>query len=343
MGNYLTFASGEAFTIGVNNATKNWNGKLYYSTDTASWTEWDGATAIESALHNGEQRIYMRGSGNYIISGDPNKRWTMVGNGIHCSGNIETLLDFETVEMGKHPPMGAYCFAAMFLLCPITSAPELPSTTLAQYCYQRLFYGCSNLTTAPELPATALENGCYEYMFSRCANLTTAPELPATTLAQYCYSSMFSHTGLTTVPKLPATTLADSCYENMFYSCTNLTTAPELPATTLADSCYYSMFEGCESIKLSETQTDEYKTPYTIPSSGIGTTATDAVNYMFNTTGGTFTGTPSINTTYYGAWTVEKEDETERFSFIGFLASPKYPGLPKNIWGWKMAQKRGDS
>ena len=99
-------------------------------------------------------------------------------------------------------------------------------------------------------------------------------------------------------------TMADSCYSSMFYGCTSLTTAPALPATTLALYCYRSMFEGCTKIKLSTTQTGEYQTPYRIPTSGTGTTATDALINMFTNTGGTFTETPSINTTYYTSNTV---------------------------------------
>jgi hypothetical protein len=112
-----------------------------------------------------------------------------------------------------------------------------------------MFYGCTSLTTAPELPATKLANYCYRFMFYGCTGLTTAPELPATTLAISCYESMFSGcTGLTTAPVLPATTLANSCYNYMFYGCTSLTTAPELPATTLADYCYYYMFNSCRKL-----------------------------------------------------------------------------------------------
>ena len=55
-----------------------------------------------------------------------------------------------------------------------------------------MFSSCSSLTTAPDLPATTLANGCYESMFNGCTSLTTAPELPATTLADSCYSGMFS-------------------------------------------------------------------------------------------------------------------------------------------------------
>ena len=54
-----------------------------------------------------------------------------------------------------------------------------------------MFYDCTGLTTAPELPATTLANSCYRSMFSYCTGLTTAPELPATKLKSYCYDRMF--------------------------------------------------------------------------------------------------------------------------------------------------------
>ena len=141
------------------------------------------------------------------------------------------------------------CYTNMFVGCTsLTSAPELPATTLANGCYAEMFSGCTSLTTAPELPATELADGCYQFMFSSCTSLTSAPELPATTLANYCYESMFYNTALTTAPELPATTLANGCYSNMFYGCTSLTTPPELPATTLAGYCYSNMFYGCTSL-----------------------------------------------------------------------------------------------
>ena len=120
------------------------------------------------------------------------------------------------------------------------------------------------------------------------------------TMADYCYRGMFNGcTALTQAPALPATTLATGCYYAMFQNCTGLTRAPALPATTLAVNCYNSMFFGCTSLKLSATQTGEYTVSYRIPTTGTGTTATNALDYMFFITGGTFTGTPKINTTYY--------------------------------------------
>ena len=137
-------------------------------------------------------------------------------------------------------------------------------------------------------------------MFRECTSLTQAPALPATTLKGYCYRGMFRDcTGLTQAPALPATTLNICCYQSMFEGCTGLTQAPALPATMLAIDCYHSMFRGCTGLKLSTTQTGEYTVAYRIPTTGTGTTATNALNDMFTGTGGTFTGAPEINTTYY--------------------------------------------
>ena len=267
----LTF-TGETseFTLAVGGkGAKEWDGTLYYSTDHNTWNVWDG-TAISSA----NKKLYLKGKGNTKFYTSHGARLSLSAKA-GCSGNIQTLLDWES------PPI---------------------SISIG-HCYTNMFSGCANLTTAPELPATTLADYCYSDMFNHCTSLTTAPELPATTLAPYCYFYMFtSCTSLTTAPALPATTLAQDCYSGMFYGCTNLTTAPVLPATTLAENCYAYMFNGCTKLKLSTTQTAEYKTPWRIPSSG--TISSEPSNWntdMLTGTGGTFTGAPSINTTYYGA------------------------------------------
>ena len=54
-----------------------------------------------------------------------------------------------------------------------------------------MFWNCTSLTQAPELPATTLANYCYISMFQNCSSLTHAPELPAMTLADSCYGGMF--------------------------------------------------------------------------------------------------------------------------------------------------------
>ena len=151
---------------------------------------------------------------------------------------------------------------------------------------------------------------------------TTAEPLNHPIMSDYCYKSLFRNcTSLTQAPELPATTLANNCYTGMFYGCTSLTQVPELPATTLAGSCYWSMFWNCTSLKLSSTKTDKYIQEYRIPSSGKGVTATGALNTMFEFTGGTFTGAPLINRTYYLSSDNMIVRETETATLNGYVNS----------------------
>ena len=107
----------------------------------------------------------------------------------------------------------------------------------------------------------------------------------------------------------------------MYAVCTCLTQSPALPATTLANYCYSNMFRGCTSLKLSTTQTGEYIQKYRIPSSGTGTTASNALTNMLTSTGGTFTGTPSINTTYYLSTDNMVVRETDVATLNGYVGS----------------------
>lgn len=243
---FLTFSSPSAFSIDAGDPS--WDGVMKYSTDTIKWFTWDGSE-ISAVDAGGEYKLYLAGTSNTIVTGGTSsqKKWTLTGSNIACSGNIESLLDHATVAAGNHPTMGNNCYSHMFNNCTgLIMAPELPSVTLSANCYAGIFQGCTSLTTAPALPATTLAGNCYQSMFADCTNLAVAPELPAVTLADYCYDGMFKGcTGLTSAPALPATTLAGNCYYCMFYGCTGLTSAPELPATTLATDCYGGMFYGC--------------------------------------------------------------------------------------------------
>ena len=136
---------------------------------------------------------------------------------VACTGDIRTLLDWKNYNT--------------------------VDTKDARFCC--LFQNCSVLTSAPELPATTLANFCYYNMFDGCTSLTSAPELKATTLAIYCYYCMFyGCTSLTTAPELKATTLAYGCYGNMFDGCTKLSTvtmlAPSDQISKASNNCCYN-------------------------------------------------------------------------------------------------------
>jgi hypothetical protein len=294
---YITFSSANPFTLSL--PSKSWNSQLYTSTNAADWNEVTAANTITAGSTNGVYKLYLCGTGNTRISaGYYSSRWTMGADPgtVACSGNIETLLDYATVTAGAHPAMAANCFVFLFADCTaLSSAPALPTTTLADGCYNGMFKGCTGLTNAPALPAITLANNCYNNTFNGCTGLTCVPALPATTLADYCYYNMFNGcTALTRTPALPATTLAEGCYSGMFGGCTALTRVPVLPATTLAEGCYQEMFDGCTGIVLN---TAGPGMAWSIPANAVG--APNWNTDMFAGTGGTFQGAPEIGVTYY--------------------------------------------
>ena len=240
---YLCFTSTGDSTVAMTQTgtpSTSANKVIQYKLNNGQWQTWDLSAVT---LHDGD-KMYLK-SDDEIPTNDFNntyKKFVMTGS-IAASGNIMSLLNFSTT-------MTDYAFIRMFKDCTsLTTAPELPATTLSRGCYSEMFIRCASLTQAPVLPATTLAPKCYMTMFKGCASLTQAPALPATTLTEWCYASMFSEcTSLTQAPALPATTLADSCYKEMFNKCTSLIQAPALPATTLASHCYDSIFQRCTSL-----------------------------------------------------------------------------------------------
>ena len=188
----LTFTGKDSeFTLKATN--KTWDGTLEWSTDHNTWTVLAGTEEMQSV----NRKLYLRGKGNTTFcdtSLSQGVQWVL-SNKASCSGNIQTLLDWENP----------------------------PASISTEHCYSDMFNGCTSLTSAPELPATTLAPTCYSGMFNGCTSLTSAPELSATTLAMACYSGMFQDcTSLTSVPQLPATTLSPTCYRNMFNGCSKL-------------------------------------------------------------------------------------------------------------------------
>jgi len=120
----------------------------------------------------------------------------------------------------------------------------LPATTLTYNCYDGLFADCQGITRAPQLPATTLADWCYCMMFSG-TSITEAPALPATTLTNACYSDMFMNcTSLAAAPELPAPTLVEGCYSSMFFGCSSLSYVKCLATDISADYCTTGWLSG---------------------------------------------------------------------------------------------------
>ena len=220
-----------------------------YRIDNGSWNNLS-ANSNTPSINKGQTLSF---KGNLTPNSSNGIGTFTISKKCNLKGNIMSLL-YGDDFIDKNDLTGkTYAFYKLFYYCTIVNASELilPATTLAGYCYENMFCGCTSLTEVPALPATTLADHCYSNMFQFCVSLTTAPALPATTLAYYCYFHMFNGcNNLTSAPALPSTTLAEGCYRSMFEGCKGLTTAPELPATTLASDCYYYMFYGCTSLTI---------------------------------------------------------------------------------------------
>lgn len=159
----LTF-TGETSEFTLKATNKDWDGTLEWSTDHTTWTTLTGTEAMQSV----DKKLYLRGKGNTSFGKAYGVAWQLSAKA-GCSGNIQTLLDWE------NPPTSIssnHCYISMFFECAnLTTAPELPATELTNSCYNSLFYGCTNLTTAPELPAETLAERCYYRMFYNCTKL----------------------------------------------------------------------------------------------------------------------------------------------------------------------------
>ena len=166
---------------------------LQTSTDGNSWTPYTVEDVI--TLENVGDKVYFKAVGsNHSMATSPNdyNKFTTESGELEASGNVNSLLE-EDEETARTMSLEnrQFCYACLFSGTLLTTAPELPATTLAYGCYAMMFQWCTVLTQAPALPATTLADFCYYYMFENCTSLTQAPELPADDLVDSCYAYMF--------------------------------------------------------------------------------------------------------------------------------------------------------
>ena len=231
---YFTVEANEAGTFYVR--SENFN----FSKNGGPWTSGVGNTAM--TLSQGD-KVRFKHETNSAYKG------MFSGNtmSFQVYGNIESM-EYGDNFSGQTSINVPSAFSQYFLSSTgLTSAENLVLSAeyLDLYCYYGMFSGCTSLTTAPELPATTLADSCYRYMFYGCTSLTTAPELPATTLAESCYMNMFDGCyGIETAPVLPALTLEVSCYNCMFFDCVSLMNVTCLATDISATSCLSDWLEA---------------------------------------------------------------------------------------------------
>ena len=258
---------------------------IEYSTDGgATWTSGNtGGDGVEVTLTNIGDKVMFRGDNSQY--GKDNETSNAIYNSISCTadcyvyGNIMSLIDKTGFATNKVLPTGKRTFFYLFkdntYLKNHPNAAytlELPATTLAEYCYCNMFFGCAALVTPPALPATELENSCYGSMFRFCSSLATPPALPATELKDDCYNAMFDKcTSLETTPRLPATELKKGCYYSMFEDCTSLKEAwvkANVKVGAPNNECD-NMFEDCPNASTSQFHTGDSKANWTAQFSNL--------------------------------------------------------------------------
>ncbi len=279
------FKGSESFSVRIEQP--GWDGRLFCSADGESWTEVEKTanTVITAQQSSDCYYLILGGTENHIITGsDESGKWSIEGEA-GCFGNIMTLLEFNNPE----------------------------TANMDNSCFKSMFKGCTGLTSAPELPSTELADSCYSSMFKGCTGITSAPELPSTELADSCYSSMFEGcTGLISASKnLPAKQMKEYCYFRMFKDCTNLTRPPKFEKSgyfalkpepwILSQCCWKEMFKDCSSLMINNTGEG---TPFLIVTdkhiiSQFGGPDPEPDTDMFEGTGGSWTGAPESENTYY--------------------------------------------
>ena len=195
---YVTFTADAAQTFKMITSGNYAIDKLEYSLDGNEWTAVEKDKEVEFGGEKGS--LFLRGTNingtastwseySTITFTDPNVK-------VACTGDIRTLLNwknYRTVETKN----ARFCY--LFKYCAaLTSAPELPATTLSNFCYDCMFYGCTSLTSAPELKATTLAGYCYNGMFQGCTKLSTVTMLaPSNQISEkaYCCNGWLNNAG----------------------------------------------------------------------------------------------------------------------------------------------------
>ena len=224
---YVTFTAKDPQTFKMTEHEGYKISGLEYSVNNGDWTTLEASTGVTFGGTNGDLRLRGTNLNGTSVPGQYSTiTFTETNVPVACTGDIRTLLDWDNYTTVNTENAR---FNYLFNNCSVlTSAPELPATSLAYNCYHCMFLGCTNLKSAPKLPAPTLTTGCYFGMFSMCTNLKTAPELPAKALAYQCYDSMFSGCTNLKSAELSIEFLDRDCCNFMFNNCTNLSSVTML-------------------------------------------------------------------------------------------------------------------
>ena len=233
---YVTFTAKDPQTFKMTTYNDYIISELDYSVGGNEWAAVKKDTEISFGGANGDLRLRGKNTagtatGTVQYATYATITFTKSNVPVACTGDIRTLLDWNNYATVNTENAR---FIKLFENCSVlTSAPELPATTLARNCYACMFSGCTNLKTAPELKATTLADCCYASMFSGCTNLKSA-ELSIEFLNRDCCNSMFKNcTNLSSVTMLAPSKEITFSEFHLDYWLNNAGTDPSVKNRTL--------------------------------------------------------------------------------------------------------------
>lgn len=199
-------------TLQTANGSKNWDGTLEYNTDpddpSSTWTIWNG-----EQISGGDGSICIRGTNNtYLSAKDDAKRWLAAsdqeGALVDIEGNIENLLDYQSVAQDIHPPVAMACFRRLFESYSgdnniYRKTPKIGCTIVGQNAFREMFKNATNINTISALHVESVTMGYAFYdMYNGCSSIAVydysdsgynALTMPSVGLNSF--DNMFANTG----------------------------------------------------------------------------------------------------------------------------------------------------
>ena len=214
---YVPFSadSEQKFSMTFNNFSLGTNEYFEYSVGDGNWTSFTGT--VENIAFGGSLGdLRLRGKSSKGTAESEHYythiSFTTPDVPVYCTGDIRNLIDYEaygTVSSKNAKFINLFMDNSMLM-----TAPELPATDLATYCYSCMFQRCTSLTTAPVLPAEILADSCYEIMFNGCTALSSVTMLATDVSASGCLDYWLYDAG-TSAASRTLTLASDAVYTSM--------------------------------------------------------------------------------------------------------------------------------
>lgn len=163
---------------------------LQYSVNNGNWTDVTANQDVTFGGTNGNLRLRGKSIGGTSEKNDDGVltkyatiQFTTSDVPVSCIGDIRTLVDYEDYKNVYTPWVR---FGYLFQNCTqLTSAPILPITQLADYCYHQMFKDCSNLKSVTMLATDVSASNCLTDWLKDAGTQATSRTLKVNSKEEY--------------------------------------------------------------------------------------------------------------------------------------------------------------